>query len=216
MGTQVAVTSIKISQAPDIVTSGIVVVADTGRYITDRSSSTIELHIETPSNPLELKFYLDPSDNTKAYSQSFTVVLTLVRDTSGRYYQYQKKNITLCISAKVSGTDPNGTPILSEPRLTNVGWSDPFTCMNCVPQYNNCKAIVGTSTVLTPSNATSKSLISINIQYRTPNSTTYTNGIIILGYDSFGDVRSTSYTLPPVPTGSAMLPQVILSISNPE
>ncbi len=212
MGTQVSVESIKLSQVQNLPVSVIIRCVNPNQFPTPaRKFTTATIQV---NNPNELKFYFNPSDSSKVYSEPFNAKLTFYMvPGSTSAADMRETNINLAIAATVTGKDDNGTPILSNMRLVNVGMSDGFNCNGVIWCYtnNNCNAMVGLDGYIP--NPTGTNVTSFKLQ---PNSNPEvgTNSSILLGYTTYTTTQFNDFKLPTVPTNSATLPRVIISVSK--
>ncbi len=214
MGTSIAVESIRIQAASNVQVSGVTLNNNYQSVQGLPTSYTIALTLNNPTDTYDLKFYYDKTDSTKVYSDSFQVSLTPNTDTAGNQYDGLKRSIILNISATVTGKDASGTPVIGNYKLINHGWSDTFQCTNCNPVSLVCKALVGTSTVLTPSNPTNNPIVPLKLQFKPSNGTSYLTSNVNILYEQYGDLTSSSFVLPPVNASYTPLPKVILTLPS--
>ncbi len=213
MGTSIAVESINISTSIVQGLAGILMC-----YPSSSASESPKKDITTldlvPSNYIPLKFYLDPSDSTRAYSEPFDAKLRFESLLYGSSYDsIASARTRLAISASASSRDENGVPILTELKLVNLDWSGKADCGFVCSSNTLCKALVGLESG--KENPANSYLFSLQVQYKQPDSEKYEEGILTLGYTTYSNVDS-SFTPPEIPRNSDTLSQVIISITKPQ
>jgi len=168
--------------------------------------------IMRPIEVSQLKFYFDPSDSSKVYSESFPVKLYFRSSLYGIFLiPRQLEAISkLSISATVTGRDENDVPILGDLKIVNLGWSSAVECGITCRLDTACKMLVGLDSG--EENPTGKPFFALDVQYRPTNTDKYENGTLNLGYTTYSNVLKPSYEPPTIPPSSKLIPQVVLSI----